>query len=43
MKKKYHPNIVHLSELLQSSTHYYFIMDYCNGGGISYLLSDYKL
>ena len=43
MKEINHPNIVHLYDLLQSTTHYYFIMDYCNGGGLSDLLSDYKL
>ena len=43
MKEMNHENIVHLYDLFETNTHYYFIMDYCNGGSLNDLLSDYKL
>ena len=43
MKEMNHQNIVHLYDLFVTKTHYYFIMDYCNGGSLNDLLSDYKL
>ena len=43
MKEMNHQNIVHLYDLFVTNTHYYFIMDYCNGGSLNDLLSDYKL
>ena len=43
MKELNHPNIIRLYDLLKTNTHYYFIMEYCNGGPLSNLLSDYKL
>ena len=36
-------NIIHLYDLLMTTNHYYFIMEYCNGGTLSQLLKDYKL
>ena len=43
MKELNHPNVIHLYDLLKTNTHYYIIMEYCNGGPLSKLLSDYKL
>jgi serine/threonine protein kinase len=36
-----HPNIIHLFDLLQTNTHYYVIMEYCNGGTLSSCLEKY--
>ena len=36
-----HPNIIHLFDLLQTNTHYYVIMEYCNGGTLSNCLEKY--
>ena len=36
-------NVIRLIELLQTKNHYYFIMEYCNGGSLSDVLKDYKL
>ena len=38
-----HPNLIKLHKMLKSNTHFYFIMDYCNGGTLSSILTDYKL
>ena len=43
MKELDHPNLIKLHHLLQSNNHYYFIMDYCNGGTLSSILNNYKL
>jgi len=38
-----HPNLIKLHKMLKSNNHFYFIMDYCNGGTLSSILTDYKL
>ena len=43
MKELNDDNIIHLYELFQTKNHFYFIMEYCNGGTLSQLLKDYKL
>ena len=42
MKELNHPNIVRFYDLLASYSHYYVIMEYCNGGGLSKCLKKYK-
>ena len=42
MKELNHPNIVKFYDLLISYSHYYVIMEYCNGGGLSNCLAKYK-
>lgn len=34
MNKINHPNVMHLSEFLESSNNYYMIIQYCNGGDL---------
>ena len=36
-------NIIHLYELYKTTNHLYLIMEYCNGGSLSDILSNYKL
>ena len=36
-----HPNIIRLVDLLQSSNHYYLIIEYCNGGTLSDCIRKY--
>ena len=43
MKELNHPNIIRLHKFLHSSNHYFVIMEYCNGGMLSNLLTNYKL
>ena len=42
MKELNHPNIVRFYDLLTSYSHYYVIMEYCNGGSLSKCLKKYK-
>ena len=42
MKELIHPNIVRFYDLLVTHSHYYVVMEYCNGGGLSNCLSKYK-
>ena len=42
MKELIHPNIVRFYDLLATYSHYYVVMEYCNGGGLSNCLSKYK-
>ena len=42
MKELNHPNIVRFYDLLASYSHYYVVMEYCNGGGLSNCLKKYK-
>ena len=42
MKELNHPNIVRFYDLLTSKSHYYVIMEYCNGGSLSKCLRKYK-
>ena len=41
MKSLVHPNIVRLDNFIEHNNHYYFIMEYCNGGNLSDLLDNY--
>ena len=43
MNELEHPNLIKLHKMLKSDNHFYFIMDYCNGGTLSSILTDYKL
>ena len=38
-----HPNIVKLEEIKKTQHHYYIVMEYINGGELSYVLKQYKL
>ena len=38
-----HPNIVKLEEIKKTQHHYYIVMEYINGGELSYILKQYKL
>ena len=38
-----HPNLIKLHNLYRTNNHFYFIMDYCNGGSLSSILDVYKL
>ena len=42
MKELNHPNIVKFYDMLASYSHYYVVMEYCNGGGLSDCLKKYK-
>ena len=42
MKELKHPNIVRFYDLLASYSHYYVVMEYCNGGALSNCLQKYK-
>ena len=42
MKELNHPNIVRFYDILASYSHYYVVMEYCNGGGLSNCLQKYK-
>ena len=42
MKELNHPNIVKFYDLLATHSHYYVVMEYCNGGGLSDCLKKYK-
>ena len=42
MKELNHPNIVRFYDLLTSYSHYYVIMEYCNGGSLTKCLKKYK-
>ena len=41
LKSLNHPNIVKLEEVKRSSNHYYIVMEYINGGGLSNCLKKY--
>ena len=43
MEELDHPNLIKLHKLYRTNNHYYFIMDYCNGGTLSSILDKYKL
>ena len=43
MKELDHPNLIKLHNLYRTNNHFYFIMDYCNGGSLSSILNEYKL
>ena len=36
-------NIIHLYDLFVTNNHYYFVMEFCNGGTLADILGDYKL
>ena len=42
MEELSHPNIIKLENFIKSKNHYFFIMEYCNGGNLSDLLIKYK-
>ena len=42
MKKLNHPNIVKFYDMLTSHSHYYVIIEYCNGGSLTSCLKKYK-
>ena len=42
MKELIHPNIVRFYDLLATYSHYYVVMEYCNGGALSKCLAKYK-
>ena len=42
MKQLSHPNIIRLENFLKTKNHYFFLMEYCNGGNLSDLLIQYK-
>ena len=42
MKKLEHPNIIKFYDMLVSQSHYYVIMEYCNGGSLTSCLKKYK-
>ena len=41
MKELDHPNIIKLNNFIEFNDHYFFIMEYCNGGTLSDLLKKY--
>ena len=41
MEELKHPNIIRLDKFIDYNNHYYFIMEYCNGGNLSDLLKQY--
>ena len=43
MKELDHPNLIKMHNLYRTNNHFYFIMDYCNGGSLSSILNEYKL
>ena len=42
MKELNHPNIVRFYDMIPSYSHYYVVMEYCNGGSLSSCLKKYK-
>ena len=42
MEELKHPNIIRFDNFFESKTHYFFIMEYCNGESLSNLLKKYK-
>ena len=42
LKELHHRNIVRFFDLKQTTSHYYIIMDYCNGGSLYSCLKKYK-
>ena len=42
MKELNHPNIVHFYDMLITNSHYYVVMEYCNGGDLLSCLEKYK-
>ena len=42
LKELHHRNIVRFFDLKQTTSHYYIIMDYCNGGSLFTCLKKYK-
>ena len=42
MKELKHPNIVRFYDMITSNSHYYVIMEYCNGGSLTGCLKNYK-
>ena len=42
MRELNHPNIIKFHELLASKSHYYVVMEYCNGGDLTGCLRKYK-
>ena len=37
-----HPKIISLADIIQTGSHYYIVMDYCNGGSLLKCLKKYK-
>ena len=42
MKELNHPNIVRFYDMLVTNSHYYVVMEYCNGGDLLSCLDEYK-
>ena len=42
LKEIEHPNIVKLYDIKETSNSYYLVTEYCNGGGLSDCLENYK-
>ena len=42
LKEIDHPNIIKLYEVRETTQYYYLVMDFCNGGGLSDCLEEYK-
>ena len=42
LKEIDHPNIIKLYEVKETTQYYYLVMDFCNGGGLSDCLEEYK-
>ena len=42
LKEINHPNIIKLYEVKETTQYYYLVMDFCNGGGLSDCLEEYK-
>ena len=42
LKKLFHPNIIRIEDLKVTKSHYYIIMEYCNGGSLMQCLNRYK-
>ena len=41
MKELNHPNVIRLVNIMNSTNHYYVIMEFCNGGSLSHCLKKY--
>ena len=42
LKEIDHPNIIKLCEVKETTQFYYLVMEFCNGGGLSSCLEEYK-
>ena len=42
LKEINHPNIIKLYEVKETTQYYYLVMEFCNGGGLSDCLEEYK-